>query len=462
MAISAIRQRNAGRNMTMVELSKTKAEQAFVDYYSQKANALPGNSDIASLRDAAGALFSEKGLPHRRVEEWKYTDLRNLVEEAYPQQDGQGHTSSGDIEKALKAAAPVEGHRVVFVVGQHSEQYSDNLEPTDTLTIRPVRQLLEQSEKEFVTEFSKTVPDHPDDIVFALNTMFVEDGVHVHVRKNESENAPPVCVHIVHYDTSSADRSWFTRNMVRVDAGAEIILVESYIGDEGVTVQSNSVTRVDIADGGQMEHIKLQQLNRDSLHLSTWLINVGAESRYNAFQYSTGAHVSRNQIFVECEGQEADIQINGAFLQNGQQHCDTRLWVNHIEPGCTSRELFKGVLDDTARGIFQGKLIVKPEAQKTDGKQMAQALLLGDQAEFDSKPELEIFADDVACGHGSTSGQIDEDLLFYLRSRGIGEREAKALLITAFVGEAVEELSQEQMRQFIEAKTRDWLSEGWS
>ena len=120
------------------------------------------------------------------------------------------------------------------------------------------------------------------------------------------------------------------------------------------------------------------------------------------------------------------------------------------------------MLDDTARGIFQGKLIVKPEAQKTDGKQMAQALLLGDQAEFDSKPELEIFADDVACGHGSTSGQIDEDLLFYLRSRGIGEREAKALLITAFVGEAVEELSQEQMRQFIEAKTRDWLSEGWS
>ena len=204
MAISAIRQLNAGRNMTMVELSKTKAEQAFVDYYSQKANTLPGNSDIASLRDAAGALFSEKGLPHRRVEEWKYTDLRNLVEEAYPQQDGRGHTSSCDIEKALKAAAPVEGHRVVFVDGQHSE-------PTDTLTIRPVRQLLEQSEKEFVTEFSKTVPDHPDDIVFALNTMFVEDGVHVHVRKNESENATPVCVHIVHYDSSSADRSWRPR-----------------------------------------------------------------------------------------------------------------------------------------------------------------------------------------------------------------------------------------------------------
>ena len=183
----------------------------------------------------------------------------------------------------------------------------------------------------------------------------------------------PACVHIIHYDTPSANRSWFARNIVRVDEGAEIILVESYIGDDGVTVQSNSVTRVDVADGGHVEHIKLQQLNRDSLHLSTWLINLGAESRYNGFQYTTGASVSRNQIFVECAGREAEIQINGAFLQNGAQHCDTRLWVNHIEPGCTSRELFKGVLDDTAKGIFQGKLIVKPEAQKTDGKQMAQA-----------------------------------------------------------------------------------------
>ena len=186
MAISAIRQRNAGRNMTMVELTKTKAEQAFVDYYSQKADALPGNSDIANLRDAALALFNEHGLPHRRVEDWKYTDLRNLVEEAYPQEDGKGQESSGDIGNALNAVAPVEGHRIVFVNGQYVSEHSDSFEQTDTLTIAPVRQLLEDADKEFVEQFSKSVPDHPDDITFALNTMFVDDGVHVHVRRNES------------------------------------------------------------------------------------------------------------------------------------------------------------------------------------------------------------------------------------------------------------------------------------
>jgi Fe-S cluster assembly protein SufD len=203
--------------------------------------------------------------------------------------------------------------------------------------------------------------------------------------------------------------------------------------------------------------VKLQIEDTDTTHLSTWLIGLKADARYTAFQFSTGAALARNQIYAGFDGEGSAVNISGAFLMRGRQHCDTTLLVEHRVPHCTSRELFKAVLDDETRGIFQGKIIVSPNAQKTDGKQMVQALLLSEAAEFDSKPELEIFADDVVCGHGSTSGQIDEDLLFYLESRGLPEAEARALLIQAFVGEAVELIESEGLRIALQRASADWL-----
>lgn len=187
---------------------------------------------------------------------------------------------------------------------------------------------------------------------------------------------------------------------------------------------------------------------------------MGPRASYQAFQFTAGAHLSRNQLFINMDGEGAVVNANGVYLLKGIQHCDTRLVVDHAKPGCESRELFKCVLDDQSKGVFQGKLVVRPCAQKTDGKQMAQALLLGKAAEFNSKPELEIYADDVVCGHGSTSGQIDEELLFYLKARGIPDNQAQALLITAFVGEAVESISNVKLRDFIMDFTSDWLSKG--
>ena len=163
------------------------------------------------------------------------------------------------------------------------------------------------------------------------------------------------------------------------------------------------------------------------------------------------------RIHAAFEGEGSSLNVSGALLMRDRQHCDTTLVIEHQVPRCTSRELFKAVLDNEARGVFQGKIIVSPGAQKTDGKQMAQALLLSESAEFDSKPELEIFADDVVCGHGSTSGEIDEDLLFYLEARGIPEVQARALLIQAFVGEAIELVEHEGLRDALAAASAEWL-----
>jgi len=188
-----------------------------------------------------------------------------------------------------------------------------------------------------------------------------------------------------------------------------------------------------------------------------WLATLGADARYDAFQMSTGAALARNQIYVRFDGEGSATDVSGACLMRGRQHNDTTLIVEHRVPRCVSRELFKVVLDDEARGIFQGKIVVSPNAQKTDGKQMAQALLLSETAEFDSKPELEIFADDVVCGHGATSGQIDEDLLFYLESRGLPEAQTRALLIQAFVGATFEQVENETLREAFAAASAAWL-----
>jgi Fe-S cluster assembly protein SufD len=187
------------------------------------------------------------------------------------------------------------------------------------------------------------------------------------------------------------------------------------------------------------------------------MATLGTDAHYRAFQLTAATGLVRNGVFALIQGEGAKIDISGAFLGRGSEHIDTTLIVDHAEPGGESRELFKGVLADRARGVFQGKVIVRPDAQKTDGKQMAQVLLLSPEAEFDSKPELEIFADDVVCGHGSTSGQIDEDLLFYLEARGIPEAEARALLIQAFIGEALERVEHAELRDALSRASAEWL-----
>ena len=189
-------------------------------------------------------------------------------------------------------------------------------------------------------------------------------------------------------------------------------------------------------------------------------MGVGAGASYRAFQFTSGTAVARNGVDVTFKGEDAKIDVSGAFLARGSEHIDSTLVIDHAVPGCESRELFKGVLDDEARGIFQGKVIVRPDAQKTDGKQMAQVLMLSPNTEFDSKPELEIYADDVVCGHGSTSADLDEDLLFYCRSRGIPEPQARALLIESFVGEALEKVEAEDVREALTELARAWLAKG--
>ena len=220
--------------------------------------------------------------------------------------------------------------------------------------------------------------------------------------------------------------------------------------------QSNTLTDIAVGDRAVVTHVKTHTAGHDT-HLATWIIGLGAGSDYRGFQFTESPKLARNQMFVLYQGSGAKLDLSGAFLARGTEHIDTTLVVDHAEPGCESRELFKGVLDGAARGVFQGKIVVRQKAQKTDGKQMAQALMLSENAEFDSKPELEIYADDVVCGHGSTSAQLDPDLVFYCRARGIPEAEARALLTESFIGEAIDRVEDTPLREALMETARRWL-----
>jgi Fe-S cluster assembly protein SufD len=221
--------------------------------------------------------------------------------------------------------------------------------------------------------------------------------------------------------------------------------------------QLNALTDVTVANGATLHHAKVAVDEGKALHLSNCDVTLDANATYRNFQFSTGLGLARNGLNVIFEGEGSKLDISGAYLARRAEHIDTTLVVDHAVPRCESRELFKGVLDDHGRGVFQGKIIVRPDAQKTDGKQMSQALMLSEDAEFDSKPELEIYADDVVCGHGTTSAELDADLLFYCRSRGIPEKEARALMIESFIGEAIEKVANEQLRDALAAYAMQWL-----
>jgi Fe-S cluster assembly protein SufD len=441
-----------------VKQFQTRAEQAFVDLFSAAEQGLPGagNPWVADLRAKAIDAYAVLGLPHRRVEAWKYTDLRSKLTEAQPLARATGvAVTEEEIARAFgPGIAALDAFRLVVVEGELRADLSDlsGLKAAGAEVVS-ITEALQKPPRWLKDSLGKINPQERDPVV-ALNLALMSGGVGLRLAKGVVLDKP---VHLMHLDGGSEPTSVVTRSVVLLEEGASLDLLESYASLGATELQRNAVTEVEVGNKARLNHVKVQRESEAAFHLVSWLVKIDTDANYKAFQFSTGALLSRSQIYAAFAGEGSALDVSGALLMRNHQHCDTTLLVEHGVPRCVSRELFKAVLDNEARGVFQGKIIVAPGAQKTDGKQMAQALLLSETAEFDSKPELEIFADDVACGHGSTSGQIDEDLLFYLESRGIPEVEARALLIQAFVGEAVDRIEHEGLREALNKASADWL-----
>jgi Fe-S cluster assembly protein SufD len=291
------------------------------------------------------------------------------------------------------------------------------------------------------------------DVAVALNTAFMGDGVLIQVAAGVALARP---LHLVFFN-SGGPAAIFTRSLIVVEEGARAMVVESHEGPAQGGDQVNAVLELVVEDKAHVDHVKLSAEGAGALHVWSLLARIGARARFNAFLFTTGGAAIRNQLFVRFDGPETVAGIRGATLLRGRQHADVTLVAEHAAEACTSREVFKSVLDDSGHAIFQGKIIVGRAAQKTDARMATHALLLTDEAEADNKPELEIYADDVQCGHGATAGSLDEDLLFYLKARGIPEKEAQTLLIRAFVGEAVDGIEHAGLRDALMDHVVAWL-----
>jgi Fe-S cluster assembly protein SufD len=380
-------------------------------------------------KTAAELAYGGELLPNPRMEDWKWTNLRTLIDRPYPPRlnvDGK----PAHVARMIKAScfARLAATRMVFVNG-HYEATHSKLSNGDNV--------------------SRVTADEP---VLYMNQAFATDGARLTL--SATADTP---VELLFITTDAEPRTVATRNVIEIAGGASATLVETHVG-EGAYL-SNSVTEIVLGENARLDRIKIECEASEALHLSHTHVTLGRNATLRDFTLTSGARVNRQNGTYKFSGEGADAKIFGAYLLAGKQHADTRLVVDHAVPHCTSRELFKCVMDQNARGIFQGKVIVRPHAQKTDGKQSSHALLLSETAEFDAKPELEIFADDVVCGHGATSGDLNEDHIFYLRSRGIPEDEAKSLLIAAFVGEAFETIEHDGIREALTAYAATWLTD---
>ena len=387
------------------------------------------------VRAAAFARFAEAGLPTRRVEAWHYTDLRAAMADAAPV---LAAPTPADIEAARLGLARRErfapGAQLVLLGGRYIGELSDRL--PDGVT---------------VTEGGVVAAPVADPLA-ALNEALSPSGCTISVARG-AEIAEPIT--ILHLADGMSDYSVYSRSAIALNAGARASFVEVFEGAQA-RVQRHSATIMTLAKGAKARHVAVVG-DEPALHIETHVCDLADNAELEAFGLISGGDLTRRQIFVRMTGDEAKVSLGGLALIDGDRRADTTLQVVHAAPRGTSREFYRAIVDDDAIGVFQGKIIVERAAQKTDGAMKSQAILLSPRAQMNEKPELEIFADDVVCGHGATVASLDPEQVFYLRSRGIPESDAKAMLLEAFGGESIDRIEDELLIEALRARLRAWL-----
>ncbi len=393
---------------------------------------LPG--DLAA-RDAAAELLRAKGLPTRALEAWHYTSLRPLADIAFY----EPLTAVSPGADVLDGVALPDVPRLVFVDGRFQPELS-SVPDGVTLTRFADR-----------PEFGALA--HPErETLVALNTMLAEDGVRLHVPAGVDGGT--LCLVSIGGGVGRTAMAFHPRHAVALERDARLTLIE--VSHGAGTYLHNPVMECSVAEGAQMTHIRLQDEATEAFHLSTVYADIAERGVYDSFGLNLGGRLARNEVHARLLGPHAAAHLNGAQLLAGSQHSDFTTVVSHKAPSCASRQTVKNVLTGHSRGVFQGKIEVDRIAQKTDGYQMNQALLLSAESEIDCKPQLEIYADDVKCSHGATVGELDAEQLFYLRSRGVPLAQARSLLVRAFLAEALDPIADEGARLMLEGAVERW------
>ncbi len=423
-----------------------ETEQGFSARYRGLAARLPG---AAEARRRAAALFGARGLPDTREEAWRFTSLRALAGTVFSRVEEPSEATLRLLARAPESDAPL----IVFADGRMRADLSrlpreSEAEggprggPGGERGVRVTSFAAEPS-------FERVGEGEP---LVALNTMLAEDGANITVPA-DVDGGTLVLLHLGSGEAGQPP-AFHPRHRVRLAAGARLALFEIALG-EGAYLH-NPLMEARLAEGAWLLHLRLLEESPDAFHLGSLHVALGARSRYEGFALVRGARLARSEVHAAIEGEGAQFFLNAAQMLGGEQLADITTVVRHEAPGASSRQTIRNVLTGRAHGVFQGRIEVARAAQKTDGYQMNQALLLSEEAEVSSKPELEIFADDVKCSHGATVGALDADQLFYLRSRGVPEKEARAMLVRAFLGGMLDAVPHEWGRSVLEGAVDSW------
>jgi Fe-S cluster assembly protein SufD len=397
---------------------------------------------LRALRARAFAAFEEQGFPTTRIEDWRHTSVAPIVRTVFGPPPQGAALADLAVLAGLTFGRAFEGHQLVFVNGRYEPELS-SAPMADGVQIRSLREVLTQ-DPQLVEGRLDVLAQGPDRPFASLNTAFLQDGAYVEVPPNTVLRDP---IHVVFYSAPAAQPSAsHPRVLVHAGRHCQVSIIESYGGTADAGYLTNAVTEIAVGDGAVVDHYRLQRESAQGFHVGTLAVRQDRASRFASHAISVGAALSRVDIRQEFAGEGAECVLNGLFLGSDHQHTDFHTWVDHARPHCSTRELYKGVVDGHAHGVFVGRILVRKDAQKTDAQQTNKNLILSRDALVDSVPQLEILADDVKCKHGSTTGQIDPQALFYLRSRGIGEEAARALLVYAFASDVVQRIGVEPLR----------------
>lgn len=421
---------------------------------------------LTAFRQQAQLEFTAQGLPTTQQEAWKYTSIKTLHKTAFNLASPRTMTrtmkrQATNLNTSSEAATPIQNYRLTFVAGHFQADLSQFEPLPHDVKLIPLKQALEQKDCLIQSHMGRIAQqrNHP---FAALNSLYLEDGVLLYVPADCHLKKP---IHCLFYSPEGPEpQACYPRLLIVLEAGAQAQLIEEYLGSPSEEQKSiaphftNALTEVVLANGARLSHCKLVRENAQGQHIAGIHVEQAADSHFHSFSLALDGGLCRNDIQVRLTAKGAQTQLDGLYVLAGRQHLDNHLRVDHLQPGCKSEVFYKGILNGQARGVFNGMAVVHPGAQQSDARQVNKNLLLSKKAEMDTKPELQIEADDVKCSHGATVGQLDNEALFYLSSRGLDRDSARTLLTSAFAHELLNRIPAGQLRKQLTSLTRDALA----
>ncbi len=425
----------------------TEKENYLADFaWFEQNGAVRGPVWVQEIRRAAISRFAELGFPTTRDEEWKYTSVDPIAKVRFrlPERGLNGITAETLTSTTLGESV---SSQLVFVNGRYSRELSSFRSLPEGVKVESLAEVL-YTNPVWLEPHLAQYASYQDRAFTALNTAFMEDGAFVYIPQGQVVEQP---IHLLFVSTAGeGGMVLHPRNLIVAGPHSQAAIVESYVGLEPNVYFTNAVTELVAGENAVVDHYKLELESGEAFHIGTLQSHLDHSSNFSSYSIALGGALVRNDINAVLAGEGVECTLNGLYLMTGRQHVDNHTRIDHVKPHCSSRELYKGILGGQSRGVFNGKIYVHKLAQKTDARQTNKNLLLSEDAAIDTKPQLEIYADDVKCSHGSTIGQLDHDSLFYLRSRGMDLEAARSLLTYAFASEVISRLKIESIRARLE------------